>query len=119
MTSVRALLEIIGEFDDEFSDCPEKIVHSSLIEYSFPEPIKYEANALIFTDLSGISANWVTRLILFRYFGFSFLSTRIEGDDDCAPIWKEIADNVNFFLDLACKDLEIKHRVVFEESGSS
>lgn len=109
--SIKALLEIV----ESVEELKGHEVNSNLFEYPMPEPAAYEILLPKFKN-TPIDAYWVARLILFRDFGVSFSTTRIALDGDpvsgSEPIWKEIADTVNFFLDLACRDCEIKHRVV-------
>lgn len=112
--SVKALLEIV----ESVEELKGYEVNSNLFEYPMPEPAAFEILLPKFKN-SPIDAYWVARLILFRDFGVSFVTTKIARDGDIfigsEPIWKEIADTVNFFLDRACRDCEIKHRVVVPE----
>ena len=115
MDSIKVLLEIVEQFDEENSDIAEKIVEradgKTLIKHLFSEPKNYESNSFRLSSSFEINANWVARIILLRSFGFSFVSTRIRGDGDSVPIWREIADDVNFFLYMACKNCSKEHQV--------
>lgn len=110
--SVIMLVSIVEKIEDQVSEIPARFVEDDLVKYTFSEPLNYEKNISFIFRNTGIDPHWVTRLILNRYFGFSFVSTRISEEHEANPIWREIIGAVNFFLDQACRDEAIKCKVV-------
>lgn len=108
--SAKFLLQICEEFDGDAADCDE-IVKGDRIEHGFPQPSDYERYARKIISSSGLSVFYIARIILLKYFGIPFSYTRVQTDWDDIPIWLEIANTVNFFLDF----LESKHSVIYTE----
>lgn len=113
--AIKDLLQIFEEFAADMDDFREEIV-GNLTIHPFPQPSSFNHISTIFTPYIHLNLAWLSRIILTSYFGLSFISTRMDIDYDSAPIWRELADIVNFFLDLHVNtDAIMRHNVQFKE----
>lgn len=108
------LLKLANDFDSDYADVVEYTNKDGFIIHPFPEPEEYEhiakkpANSV---SPSVLNNNWIARIILSKYFGISFTSTRINYEYDSSPIWREVAGAVNSFLFIK----KSNHRVYYDE----
>lgn len=104
------LLKLSNDFDSDFTNVTKSINEDGFIIHPFPEPEKYEIIAKSNASVI-LKYYWIARIILSKYFGIAFSSTRIKYDYDSRPIWSEVAGAVNYFLLLR----KSKYRVYFKE----
>ena len=113
-TAIKDLLQICEEFAADTDDSKEIIV-GNLTIHPFPQPSNFNQISAIFNPYIDLNLTWIARIILTSYFGLSFISTRMDIDHDSAPIWRKLADRVNFFLDLHFNSgASIRHNVQFD-----
>lgn len=114
--TIMNLIKLSEEFDHDFSDYKATVNEVGLTVHPFPQPDEYENIAKRFSKL--VSADvlnnyFIARIILSRYFGVSFYSSRIKYEYDSSPIWREVASAVNTILFMK----KSQHRVHYVEPG--